>query len=259
MNSTRWPHPEYDAHDEPHFLFLITPPYSGSTAIVKLLDSSPRSMLLNERGEGQWMIPGLCEKDRWDPGKKVNYQSVRAVWLHEYQRRKALDARIDVVIEKSPPNMMRIEEISACFRSCSFIANNRNPYASSSSILYRQHDADNLESGKRRLHLEGITGQWVLRSRVIRELVGRLGVPLVTYEQFCGDTGLLLDQLPAPEGFAATVDPNARVKVKDYPVQGIASQNHRQIARLRPEEISACSEILRHHGDLIGFFDYAIL
>lgn len=123
---SKWPVPKFDKSNEPHFLFIITSPYSGSTALSELLNSSHRTMILQERGEGQWLIPGLCEEDRWNPDKKVNYESVKAVWLNRFQSVQRLVQHVDVVIEKSPPNMMRIEELSSQFRNYSFIANNRN-------------------------------------------------------------------------------------------------------------------------------------
>ena len=137
----KWPLPEYDPEIQPHFLFVVTPPYSGSTALTRLLNTGQRTTLLHRRGEGQWLIPGLSQKDRWDPEKKVNYESVRAVWLHEYQRLRRADNRAEVVIEKSPPNMVRLEELSSLFRYRSFLANNRNPYANCASMLYRHYDA----------------------------------------------------------------------------------------------------------------------
>ena len=61
-----WPKPNFVAEDRPHVLFILAPPYTGSTAIATLLNSSTRTMLLHEQGEGQWLIPGLCAEDRWN-------------------------------------------------------------------------------------------------------------------------------------------------------------------------------------------------
>ena len=79
-----WPYPKYDRSDEPHFLFIITPPYSGSTALSALLNTSHRVMFLHPKAEGQWLIPALCV-DRWNSDKKVEFSSIKAVWLSKYQ------------------------------------------------------------------------------------------------------------------------------------------------------------------------------
>jgi len=136
-NQEKWPSPKFDENDQPHFLFIITPPFSGSTALSELLSTSHRTMILQPRGEGQWLVPGLSEKDRWSPDKEVNYLSVKATWLSTYQQVKRLTQNIDVVIEKSPPNMMRIEQLSSQFRDYSFLVNNRDPYANQQLSLFR--------------------------------------------------------------------------------------------------------------------------
>ena len=91
----RWPLPLYDNNIQPHFFFLVTPPYSGSTAIAKILETSHKIMALHSNAEGQWIVPGLCEKDRWDPDKKINYESVKAVWLNTFQKEKKREKRIN--------------------------------------------------------------------------------------------------------------------------------------------------------------------
>jgi hypothetical protein len=255
----RWPMPKYDPEIEPHILFIITPPYSGSTALAQLLNSSNRTMLLQKRGEGQWLIPGLCESDRWSPDKKVNYESVKAVWLHNYQRAIRSDKAIDVVIEKSPPNMMRIEELSAQFRSCSFMANNRNPYANCASILYRRHDAQHIGVENRVRVLENSVDLWIQRSHRIKALIQNLRIPLVTYEVFCKDPNTVIGALQTPRGVAESIDPDACIKVKDYKVQKIVNHNERQISLLSDREIGALSAILVGHKQMMSYYDYQVL
>jgi len=252
----KWPLPRYDKNDDPHFLFIITPPFAGSTALSELLNTSHRAMILQERGEGQWLVPGLCEKDRWNPEKNVDYASVKAVWLSKYQQVKRLVHNIDVVIEKSPPNMVRIEKLAAQFRNVSFLANNRNPYANCASILYRNHDADRLNPAQRKHVLSDLTRDWVRRSKRIRALISRLKVPLLTYEAFCHNPSSVLNLLQLPDGVSETIDVKAKVKVKDYKIQSIIDQNERQIAKLLDEEIEHVSRLLISSSELLAFFGY---
>lgn len=255
----KWPVPPYDEKDQPHFLFIITPPYSGSTAIAKILDTSPRTMLLRKNGEGQGLVQGLCERDRWKPDKEVNYASVKAVWLNTFQKQKRLYPHIDVVIEKSPPNMMRIEKLSSQFTEYSFIANNRDPYANCSSILYRNWYAKYYSAGKRKRVLEGLAKEWQMRSNKIRELVIEKKIPLLTYEHFCEKPSAILDVLKLPEGVSDTMDLKAKIKVKDYESQPITNQNERQIKNLTDEEIEVIGRILKSDNDLMKFFGYQVI
>jgi hypothetical protein len=258
-SSEFWPEPNFDKRIEPHFLFIITPPYSGSTAIANLLNTSERTTLLQKKGEGQWLIPGLCQKDRWESEKAINYNSVKSVWLNRYQEIRKSENIIDVVIEKSPANMMRIMELSSHFKSFSFIANNRDPYANCASILYRHHDPDNIGAENRIEVLSFIAKTWIKKSLVINKLVSEHKIPLITYEDFCKDPSTLVSKLNLPQGAVDTIDVNAVVKVKDYEPQGILNQNDRQISKLTTEEIYHLTNIFVENKDLLKSFGYTLL
>jgi hypothetical protein len=255
----KWPMPKFIEDEEPHFVFIIAPPNSGSTALSELLNTSHRTMKLHVSGEGQWLIPGLCEPPRWDPNKEVNYKSVKAVWLNRFQIEKQKTPSVDVVIEKSPPNMVRIESLLTQFHNYSLIANNRNPYAMCSSILYRYNNAEEIGLDKRKNVLRKIANKWLARSKNIRELIKQLNIPLLTYEQFCQDPSSLLSILKVPNGVSETMNLQARVRVKDYTPQVISNQNDRQISKLTNEEVEHISAALEPNHQILDFFDYQIL
>lgn len=254
-----WPEPNFDKGIEPHFLFIITPPYSGSTAIAKFLNTSERTAMLHKRAEGQWLIPGMCQDDRWESEKTINYNSVKSVWLNKYQKIRKSENVIDVVIEKSPPNMMRIMELSSHFKSYSFIANNRNPYANCASILYRLHDANNIGKEKRLEVLTSIAKSWIKRSHIIYKLVSEHDIPLITYEVFCENPSILVNKLNLPQGIIDTIDMNPVIKVKDYKPQKILNQNDRQISKLTVNEVQHLTNILAENTAILDKFDYKIL
>lgn len=255
----RWPLPKFDDEDQPHFLFIITPPYSGSTALSELLNTSHRTMVLHHKGEGQWLVPGMHEKDKWKEDKKLNYPSVKATWLNRYQQVKRLTQNIDVVIEKSPPNMMRMSQIASQFRSFSYIANNRDPYANCASILYRRHDAEKLSSESRKEVLGKLANSWIKKSTKVKELVGTLNAPLLTYEAFCQNPSSVISILNLPDGVADSINPDAKVIVKDYAPQPISNQNNSQISKLSNEEIDHISGLLKSSTQLLDFFGYQLM
>lgn len=216
-------------------------------------------MILQPRGEGQWLVPGLCEKDRWNPEKEVNYASVKATWLSVYQQVRRLTQNVDVVIEKSPPNMMRIKQLSSQFGDYSFIANNRDPYANCASILYRSHDADNLRPDERQNLLKDLVKKWIMRSLKIQEIILNFNIPLLTYEDFCQNPSSVKNKLNTPSGVSESINPNANVKVKGYAPQPIANQNQRQISKLSDEEIKYISELLKSHSELLEYYGYQLM
>jgi hypothetical protein len=254
-----WPHPACDDSDEPHFLFILTPPYSGSTALAQFLNQSPRAMLLDPRGEGQWLVPGLHRSDRWHADKPVDYRSVRSVWLRAYQDRKAGDSQIALVIEKSPPNMVRIDRLLDTFRDHSLLANNRDPYANCSSILHRIHADAARDPGARAVLLRELARDWLDRSARLQELIAAHGVPLLTYEAFCADPLAVTKVLPGLGPKLARLDADAAVTVKDYPVQGITNQNDRQIGQLSVPDLQEISAVLAPCEPVVSFFGYRIL
>lgn len=257
-NALDWPRPEYDKNNEPFFIFIVTPPYSGSTALCKVLNTSHRSMLLAPNGEGQNLVPGLCNTDRWQPGLDVDYESVRAVWLSKFQSIKNLTLTTDVVIEKSPPNMVRMEQLSSQFESSCFLANNRDPYANCASILYRRHSADSLDIETRISILQQLAKGWQRRSELIKRLVQKKNIPLVTYETFCDEPSSVVEALNIDEDFKASINPAAEVQVKDYDQQPIINQNERHTRLINSREIEAMSSVLAEKQHLMEFFGYEI-
>lgn len=251
-----WPKPDFNENQQPHFLFLLTPPYSGSTAIAKLLNSACGTMLLHESGEGQWLVPGMCQDDRWDQSKQLDYQSIRATWLSQYQKTNELVGNIEVVIEKSPPNILRIKDISALFYDYSLLANNRNPYASCASILYRKHPVAKLSPDQRIQTLLQIAQRWTNRSRALKSLIEDLRIPFVSYESFCSSPQNLIDALRIPAQIVETIDTTSKVNVKDYDAQPITNQNTRQLSNLTSNEIGELKSYFSSHSELLGFFGY---
>lgn len=259
QNKKNWPLPKYNEDDQPHFLFMISPPSSGSTALSQLLNTSHRTMFLEKRGEGQWLLPGMCEKGRWHPEKEINYSSVKAVWLSKYQEVNQVVQNIDVVIEGSHPNMMRLEKLTSQFRDYSFIASNRDPYANGSCIFHRYNDSGNLSIDQRKEILSSITMSWIMRSTKIRELISIFNAPLLTYENFCKTPSSVLNILNLPSEVAQTITPNSKVKVNSNIPQPIVNYNKSLISKLSNEEIEHISRLLISSKELLEYFGYECL
>lgn len=124
----------------PKFLFILTPPCSGSTLLAKVLNTAHRSVLLHPKAEGLWLIPGTKSLERWNPDFKFNWESVRSVWLNKIEHLQSLVGTIDLVVEKSPILSVRSSELKSNFPDDYFLVLNRNPYASCSSFFHRYND-----------------------------------------------------------------------------------------------------------------------
>jgi hypothetical protein len=252
-----WPIPKYSPLEhEPCFLFILAPPYSGCTALAQVLNSAPNSMFLQERGEGQRLVPGMCQNDRWEPSKRIEWSSVQATWFARISFIEKLVGPIDVVIEKSPPNLVRADQLVNSFPINRIVAFNRNPYANCASILYRRYDPENKVESDRIGILKKLASIWVFRSTWLSRWIEAFEPVFFTYEQFCSDPKAQIQKIVNVLPSLAGVDVHKPFKVKDYPIQGIHDQNERQIAKLSERERSAIGQELTPHENLLTFFNY---
>ena len=251
-----WPMPKISGQ-EPHFLFIVTPPYSGSTALAAILQSSPHVASLQERAEGQWLIPELSAADRWKPNKYIDYESVRRVWLARAAQIKTEQKDVKVIVEKSPPNMVRLGKLIERFASYSLLANNRNPYANISSLSVRVGNADQSES-ERLEQLSFLAKRWVERSELIQSLISQYKMNLITYEQFCANPEILLAMLNLPKGIAETVVTDQEISIKGQELKPLVNYNQKQISLLSAKEIEVISDVLQNHQKLLTFFGYEL-
>ncbi len=126
------------SHKSPKYLFILSPPYCGSTMLNQLISSSKNVSCNNNLGtrEGQ-LLPGvkhfMFQKDRWNPEVKYPWNKVKKVWT------KYWDYSKPIFLDKSIPNIMRVDEIEKVFTPIKFICLVRNPYAQVEGIMRRNY------------------------------------------------------------------------------------------------------------------------
>lgn len=250
-----WPRPHVKTDQEPHFLFVITTPYSGSTAFSKIINSCEGSTFLHRTGEGQWLVPGMRD-DRWNPDKKIDWQSVRAVWLNRFEETRELVQKLDFVLEKSPPNMVRVDGLIDTFPNHTLMSFTRSPFAVCSSMLHHREGIAKKSERQRMRILRTLARLWLDRAVWVRKWAEKDDVISTTYERFCADpsevVGKLAERIPA----VSAIDVDQAIKIKDYQEQKLENQNPRQIGYLSEREISAISEVLIEDRQLVAYFGY---
>jgi len=257
-NKPRWPRPDASKlRSDPVFVFLLTPPFSGSTALSRVLNSGVRSMILTHNAEGQWLLPGMCDPaDRWNPDKDIEWDSVKAVWQQKIFSVERLCGPINVVIEKSPPNLLRTDGLAATFPRHQFVIFNRNPFAAVSSDLYRDHDPSNLNDQQRLSVVRESARAWLTRSAALQEHSRRFDAEMFTYEEFCAEPQTHVDRVIKRVPELVDLNVNLEFKVKDYEVQGLSDQNDKQVARLSDAERYEICRELENNSALVEFFGY---
>ena len=247
------------------WLFVATFANGGSTALAKLLVSSPDAAMLHSEGEGQWLVPQLAGAgQRYDADVPIDWGKVRSVWMHEIRVKR----RPCVVVEKSPPNLVRLRPILAAFADmpATVLRFTRDPYAVCASWSKRytpgklardwgeQTQAMAPESNAFFAALGGI---WGNRAALMVELADVTDLTL-RYEDLVADPGAALAPLKARISLLAKVRADAQLSVKDYRPQGLADMNGDVVARLTSAQIDAISAGLAPHRASVAALGYGL-
>lgn len=142
------------------FLFVLCPPYAGSTLMHEILCSSRNVSATNvfgvREGHGLPEIRRLVGHEHdWDAGFDYPWPAIKAHWLQYWDTSKP------VLMDKSPPNLLRAVALQQCFDPADFIVMTRDPYAHAEAMMRRnrldaaaaaafslrclEHQRDNLE------------------------------------------------------------------------------------------------------------------
>ena len=135
------------------YIFVLCPPYQGSTIIVNLLDSSKAvsTMLTTDAvGESQWLMKKhgdkMYESNRWDPEYEIDIGILKKI-LDTY-----LDKTKPIFVEKSPPNICRAKKLQdyfSAFGEVYFIISIRSPYSAKCSaenwVKFATYQKKNIE------------------------------------------------------------------------------------------------------------------
>ncbi len=120
------------------FLFILSPPYCGSTLLNEILSTSENVSCNNREGtrEGQ-QLPSVKDimfnHDRkWDESFDYDWEMIKREWMQYW------DLSAPVLLEKSPPNIIRARSINKYFTPAFFIVFYRNPYAQAESLIRRK-------------------------------------------------------------------------------------------------------------------------
>src|SRR5262245_51789786 len=129
-------------------LFIISPNNSGSTFLKNALATSSRTWNLVREGQNTFGFSGprsigkralgWASDPRWiddfvDP-TNYDWPAIRRAWYFQAFSR---DARASVFVEKSPPFLLIVDELSRQFANARFLFMVRDPYAVVEGILRR--------------------------------------------------------------------------------------------------------------------------
>ena len=235
---------------EHQFLFILSPPYAGSTMLNQLISSSGNVSCNNNLGtrEGQ-LLPGvrnfMFQKDRWDEKVQYPWEKVKKIWL------KYWDFSKPIFLDKSIPNIMRVDEIEKVFSPIQYMCMVRNPYAQVEGLMRR-----NKQDAKSAAEFAIKCLYYQSKNRK------RENILFFTYEQLC-DNGEEISQRMIkfmPE--LSDLDMNIDLTSHNFKTKGkmkIVNLNDEKIAKISETDFEIINSIFEKDKDLLKEFGYKII
>jgi len=233
------------------YLFILSPPFCGSTLLNKIISTSGSVSVNNNKGtrEGQ-KLPGVRpimfdHKRRWDETLDFDWPYIKKVW------RKNWDVNATILLEKSPPNILRAKSLEEHFQPAYFIVLYRNPFAHCESLMRR-----------RKTSLEE-SAQFAIKClKFQKQNIEQLDRNIqVAYEALSETPVKTLRQIQMflPELSDMKLDDFYDVhNFKNKPLE-MTNLNQEKISRFTSREIDELNRIFKLELDLLGFFGYKLL
>lgn len=228
------------------YLFILCPPYSGSTLLWKLLSTSVDVSALPMEGQFLPELKDIMRNRPWDAECALPWPDIKAVWETYWDKSKP------VLLEKSPPNLIRTRDILAHFQPVTFIVMVRNPYAQAEGLMRRNHwtatRAANFSMTCLRKQLENA-----------RQLEGAL---VMTYESLVQDPGEACAKLTAFLPALGDLDHAAHFEVHSIDgtvTRPITDLNSKKIATLSAANLAAMNVVFAQHSETMSAWDYPLI
>lgn len=219
------------------YVFVLCPPYQGSTIIVNLLSSSKNTSTFitapTWAGESQWLLKyhgdNKYEENRWDPAYNLNMNLVSQLFDIYLDKEKT------IFVEKSPPMICRAKLYEDYFSKLGevyFIISIRNPY----TVSYN-------------------AAEWIKYAEYQRHNIQTLQNTIVTtYEEICLDLDKFIQKITNKIPALGDIHNQSNSNIDDER-GGLIHSN--KVNRICDKEIK--NEILKYHTELLNFFEYTIM
>jgi len=251
-------------------LFVVCANNSGSTLLHHLLGSCEKVVQLPRLGKhatsseghnhagkamphpGKYGVLGLwTEKpDIFTKGKSYNWGKIKEKWYEAWTSQAAEGLGGHILVEKSPPNVLRASLLERQFENSYFIVMTRNPYATSEG-LRRRHG----------YRLDRCAAHYAQAMKFqVKNLKNLKNVICITYEDLCDNQKYVKKKISAflPElsdlSFKEKLSGHHSVMGKRN--MNIVNLNEVQIGNLSNIDIRTINKVLKKYKKEMNFFNY---
>lgn len=182
--------------------------------------------------------------DRWNPSLKYDWDFIKSEW------RKYWDTKKAVLLEKSPPNIMRAKEIASVFSPSYFVCMVRNPYACCERK--KRMGGSVIEAA------ESVVMQLKYQRKNIEDLDDLI---FFIYEDLTDKTGevkeVIVDFISELKDIDIEIESkahnilNKKMKIKNL--------NYLKIKRLTQKDFKDINSIFNKNKDILSYFKYEII
>ena len=232
------------------FLFILSPPYCGSTLLTQIISTSKKISCNNYIAtmEGQ-LLPELRKhmfnKNRWDKSNVYDWSKIKNVWMKYWDQSKP------VLMDKTTTNIMRFDEIKKEFDNTYAICLIRNPYAVIEGIMRR-----NSKSIEFAIEFCIKTLQYQMYN-----IENNKNLTWITYSELCENQDFVknkvksilpeIDDLNFNKFFSAHNFKNKSLKITNL--------NDEKISKLKKKDILKINKYFTKQKELLNFFEFQII
>lgn len=224
----------------PSYIFVLCPPFAGSTILWKLVCTSPQVSAFETEGQ---FLPGVRELMRvtpWRARRLLPWEEIKAEWHRHWDENKPF------LLEKSPPNLVRARQIAGHFDPAYFLIMARDPYAHCESLM-RRSGLDARDAATFSLRL--LTAQADNAAHLPRSLT-------LTYEELIDHTAQACAKIQGFLPALGALDPGAGGYAAA--LGGLVNLNAAKIAGLSAADLAVMGEVFSTRRDVLAFWGYEL-
>ncbi|MCH4552108.1 sulfotransferase [Aestuariibaculum lutulentum] len=236
---------------ENKFIFILCPPYCGSTLINQVVSSSSKVSVNNFFGtrEGQ-QLPTLRtmmfdNENRWDENYDHDWKFIKNEWM------KYWDITKPFLLEKSPSNILRAESIDEVFANSHYIITYRNPYAHCEGIMRRNKATAE--------YAANFTIKCLYHQKKNIEMLQNKVV--MSYEEITTNRNEFRNKIISmlPELNDISVDKKFSAHNQYNKNLEISNLNQKQIEKLSKQDLIKINNIFSKEEELLEYFGYKLI
>ncbi|MEM9255588.1 MAG: sulfotransferase [Pseudomonadota bacterium] len=227
------------------YLFVLCPPYCGSTLLWKLLSTSEKVSSLPQEGQFLDELKHVTRVKQWDISHSLPWPHIKAVWETYWDMDKP------ILLEKSPPNLVRAPAIQEHFQPSRFVIMVRDPYAHAEGLMRR--NGWKLQRAARFV-LTCLRYQWRNREQLTSALA-------LTYEDLVTDPISACRRVAEFMPILNDLNPHTDFELDSIDgtvTQPITDLNQRKIAAIEPQHLQTMTEIFAEQADALEAWGYSL-